>query len=279
VTAALLAFAAAAGGAAAAAELVAALRSQPLLAVLARAGARLLPPAAPALAELDRRAAEAGRPGGMRARDLLAAKAALALCGCAAGLVAGAVLPGRLGLLAAVVAPATGFFAPDLWLARRRRERFAGARRDLPALLDLLRVAVSAGASLPAALAEVGRHSRSPLARLWGGAAAQVGFGVPLADALERHRRDLPLAEIEAFAAAVTRAARYGAPLDDTLAAQARAARLARRRAIQEEAARAGPKMQLVVALLLVPSAMLLVAAALVSALAAGGAGALVTGL
>ena len=85
--------------------------------------------------------------------------------------------------------------------------------------------------------------------------------------------------EVESFTGALTRAARHGAPLGDTLAAQARAVRLVRRRAIQEQAARAGPKMQLVVALLLVPSVMLLVAAALVAALMDGGAAGVLSGL
>ena len=98
-----------------------------------------------------------------------------------------------------------------------------------------------------------------------------MAVGVPLADALDAHRRELAIPEVDAFAGALARAVRHGAPLADTLAAQAREVRLARRRAIQEQAARAGPKMQLVVALLLVPSVMLLVAAALLSALADGG--------
>ena len=84
--------------------------------------------------------------------------------------------------------------------------------------------------------------------------------------------------EIDAFTGALARAARHGAPLSDTLTAQAREVRLARRRAVQEEAARAGPKMQLVVALLLVPSVMLLVAAALITALTDGGAVRALTG-
>jgi tight adherence protein C len=197
--------------------------------------------------------------------------------GCALGLLAGVVLPGRLGLLAAVVAPVLGFFAPDVWLARRRAEVVAEVRRDMPALLDLLGVAVEAGLSLPQALVEVGRRSRAPLARAWGGVGAQVAVGVALADALEAHRRELRLPEIDSFTGALVRAARHGAPLAEALAGQAREVRLARRRAIQEQAARAGPKMQLVVALLLVPSVMLLVAAALVSALA-GEAGRTLTG-
>jgi tight adherence protein C len=208
-------------------------------------------------------------------RELFTARVAAALAAAAAGLVAGALLPGRLALLAAVAAPALGFLVPDLWLARRRAERIAQVRRDMPALLDLLGVAVEAGLSLPAALAEVGRRSHAPLARAWAGIAAQVAVGVPLTEALDGHRRELAIPEVDSFSGALARAVRHGAPLVDTLAAQAREVRLARRRAIQEQAARAGPKMQLVVALLLVPSVMLLVAAALVSALADGAQSAL----
>ncbi len=83
--------------------------------------------------------------------------------------------------------------------------------------------------------------------------------------------------------AALDRSRRHGAPLADTLAAQARDARFALARSAREEAARAGPKIQLVVALLLVPSVLLLVAAALLSALldgsGAGAAGDAVLGL
>ena len=200
------------------------------------------------------------------------ARIATVLAAGVVGTLVAAPLPGRLSVLLAVAAAIGGLLAPDVWLARRRSMRAAAVRRDMPALLDLLGVAVEAGLSLQRALAEVGRRSRSPLACTWGGIAAQVAVGVPLADALEAHRREMRLPEIDAFVGSLARAARHGAPIADTLAAQAREARLARRRAIQAEAARAGPKMQLVVALLLVPSVMLLVAAALVAALTEGGA-------
>jgi tight adherence protein C len=276
VTPELFAFGAAAGGMAAIGDLFALPRvrgERRALGPLVRAGRPWLPRNGMPLAELERRLAEAGRPGALSARDLLAAKTGAALVAAAGGLTLGTVVPGRLGLLVALAAPLAGFFAPDLWLARRRRERIAAVRRDLPALLDLLRVSVEAGVSLPEGLAQVARRSRAPLARIWGGLAAQVAVGVPLASALEAHRRELPIAEVEAFTGALMRATRHGAPLSGTLAAQAREARFARRRRIQEGAARAGPKMQLVVALLLVPSVMLLVAAALVSALSGDGAG------
>ena len=76
-----------------------------------------------------------------------------------------------------------------------------------------------------------------------------------------------PTPGVAALAAALSRAERHGAPLSDTLAAQASEARAARARRVRERAARAAPKIQLVVALLLVPSVLLMVAAALVAGL------------
>ena len=56
-----------------------------------------------------------------------------------------------------------------------------------------------------------------------------------------------------------------GAPLAERLHEQAAALRAASRRAIEERAARAAPKIQLVVALVLVPSVLLTIVAALVA--------------
>ena len=141
-------------------------------------------------------------------------------------------------------------------------------------MLDLLRVTVDAGASLPAALAEVGGRARGPLAAQWRAVGRETALGASLDEALAAMAQRLPQPEVEALCAALSRARRHGAPLGPTLAAQARDARSALRRHVQEEAARAGPKIQLVVALMLVPSVLLMVAAALAAALLdSGGAG------
>jgi tight adherence protein C len=227
--------------------------------------ARLRPPL-----DLAARIEAAGCPGGLGAGEVMAIKAAGALLAAPLGTAFSAIAPGRLGLLLLVAAPAAGFLAPDLYLARRTRERIRATRRDLPALLDLLRVAVDAGLAPSQALGAVGERSDSPLAGEWAAAAAQVELGVPLTDALETLTRRLPTRELRVFAGALGRAARHGAPLSDTLAAQARDARLARRRRVEEEAAKASPKIQLVVALLLVPSVLLIVAAALAAAMLGG---------
>jgi tight adherence protein C len=238
-----------------------------LLRLLIRAGRRLRPAGGVPPRDLEARIAAAGRPGGLGPRELVAAKSAAAVIG---GLVAALLFtaaPGRLGMALALAAPAGAFFGPDLWLLRRARERSRRMRRELPALLDLLRLSVEAGRSLPAALGEVGERTRGPLAAEWRTVGREVSLGVPLDRALGEMTLRAPLPEVRALVAALGRARRHGAPLAQTLAAQARDARFALAQGAREEAARAGPKIQLVVALLLVPSVLLLVAAALIAAL------------
>lgn len=240
------------------------------LRLLARAGGAATRRVAPQ--DLERRIVAAGRPGGLEPRELMAAKLAACLVAAVPGGALGLLAPGRLGPLLAVAAPVAGFLAPDLWLARQAVRRAAAAGRDLPEMLELLRVTVDAGASPAVALGAVGARAEGPLAVEWRAVASEVALGVPLADALAGMAERLPTPEVRALAGALERTRRRGVPLGATLAAQARDARLALRRRVQEDAARAGPKIQLVVALLLVPSVLLLVAAALVSALVGSGA-------
>jgi tight adherence protein C len=224
--------------------------------------ARLKPPL-----DLAARIEAAGAPGNLRPSELMAIKALAALTAAPLGAALATAAPGRLGPITLVLVPGAAFFVPDLHLRRRTTRRIRATRTELPALLDLLRVAIDAGMAPSQALAAVGTRSDALLAREWARAANQVQLGIPLADALDGAVRRLPAPELAAFAAAIKRATVHGAPLSDTLAAQARDARLARRRRIEEEAAKAAPKIQLVVALLLVPSVLLMVAAALAAAL------------
>ncbi len=203
--------------------------------------------------------------------SLMGLKAGSALAGGAAALIVGPLLPGRLGLLLLAGLPAALFFAPDLVLARRAAARAEQVRTQLPAVLDLLRVSVQAGLGLRAALAEVSQRSAGLLASELRSVAAATELGVPLSSALTGLSGRLPQPEVTAFVAALNRALIHGAPLAATLAAQARDARAARARKIRERSARAAPKIQLVVALMLVPSVLLIIAAALVVALADGG--------
>jgi tight adherence protein C len=235
--------------------------------LLARLGRRLgvrTPPR-----DLDGRLTAAGRPFGLRAADVMAAKAGGAALGLALALPLGAPLPGRLPLLVPFALPAAAFLAPDAWLRRRAHARAATMEAELPDVLDLLRVALAAGLPLDRALTEVARRDRGLVARELRTAAVQVELGVPRAQALTGLVARCPCAGVAALVRALERAARHGAPLGETLGAQAREARAAHARRLAERAAKASPQIQLVVALLLVPSVLLLVAAALLGSLLA----------
>jgi tight adherence protein C len=245
-------------------------RGPRLLRYLVKAGGGLR---SPAPRDLEARIAAAAGPPGLGPRELMAAKLAAAVAAGMLGAALGAAAPGRLALALITAAPVAGFLAPDLWLARRAADRARRIRRELPPLLDLLRVGVESGGSLAQALRTVGERTRGPLAAEWRAVGWEVALGVPLADALAGMVERAPLPEVRALVGALDRARRHGAPLADTLAAQGRDARFALARHAREEAARAGPKIQLVVALLLVPSVLLLVAAALLAALTGGAAG------
>jgi tight adherence protein C len=98
-------------------------------------------------------------------------------------------------------------------------------------------------------------------------AAARLALGARGQDVVQDLERRCPDPGVADLAAALRRAERHGAPLADALAAQAQEARARRAHALTEAAARAAPKIQLVVALLLVPAVMLLVGACLAAAL------------
>jgi len=200
-----------------------------------------------------------------REQPPLAARLGCAAAGALAALLAAPAAPGRLAWLVALALPASGFFAPDAWLERRARRRRRRLVAALPDALDLLAVGSAAGRAPAAGFAEIGAAGAGPLAAELRVASAEIECGRPLSAALGALRERVPGAEMAALCAAIERSRRLGSPLADQLRRQATALRRDQRRAIEERAARAAPKIQLVVALLLVPSVLLTIAAALLA--------------
>jgi tight adherence protein C len=201
---------------------------------------------------------------GAHAPQLATARGGAALVGLAFALLLAPGLPPRWVVLEALAAAGAGYLAPDVWLRRRAQRRARAIAAELADVLDLLRVAAAAGLPTRRALTEVGRRHPGVLAAELARAAARLNLGAPDAVVLAALERRCPAEGIAALTAALTRARQLGAPLAGTLAAQAEQARARRAQRCAEAAARASPKIQLVVALLLVPSVLLLVAAALI---------------
>ncbi len=237
-----------------------------LLARIARrAGLRAAP------RDLDARLAAAGAPLGFGAADIVALKGAAAVGALLCALTLHGVLPGRLGLVVLLAAPAAGYVAPELVLARRSRARERRIADELADVLDLLRVAVGAGLPVGRAIGEVGRRMRGVLAGELAAAAVRLQLGAARREVLGDLVARCPGAGVATLAAAIARSDRHGAPLAPALTALAAEARAGQSRRLRDDAARAAPKIQLVVALVLVPAVMLLVAAVLAQGL--GGSG------
>ncbi len=233
--------------------------------VLPRIVRRLGAPGPPG--DLAARMAAADVPAWLTPREMMAMKTALAVAGAGLALVGGPALPGRLGVLALAAGPACGFAAPDLLLVRRARRRARAARAEAADLLDRVRLVADAGLPPAAALARAARDGSGPLAAELRALTAGAGLGASREEGLQRLTERLPVPEVHALAAAVRRTERHGTPLGPAVAALAADARAGRSRRVRDRAQRAAPKIQLVVALLLVPAVMLLVAAGMLAGL------------
>jgi tight adherence protein C len=217
------------------------------------------------LGAAERRIEAAGMAGRLAPAAVVAAKLASAVLSLPAASAAAPAAPGRLGVLVLAGVPVAAFLAPDLLLdriARARRERVVAA---LPDALDLMATGAASGRGPAALLADAMRSSRGPLREDLARAVAAIECGASQELALRRLRERSRGEGLASLAGALERSRRHGSPLAHALHEQAGALRVEQRRRIGEHAARAAPKMQLVVALLLVPSVLLVVAAAIVA--------------
>jgi tight adherence protein C len=195
----------------------------------------------------------------------LAAKLAGMASGSLLALAAAPAAPGRLSLLVAVGLPAAGFVLPDAWRQRQARRRHRRLVAALPDALDLLAVSAISGRSPAAGFDEIARSGEGPLVAELRITVAELSCGQPLSEALRSLRERAPGSEVATLCAAIERSRRFGSPLADQLRRQATGLRHDRRRIVEEQAARAAPKIQLVVALVLVPSVLLMIAAGLIA--------------
>lgn len=192
-------------------------------------------------------------------------KLACAVAGGIAAFAAAPAAPGRTSFLVAVALPVAGFVLPDALREREARRRHRRLLSSLPDALDLLAVGSAAGRSPAAGFAEIARAGNGPFADELRVTVAELDCGQSLGEALSALRTRVPGSEIATLCASIERSRRLGSPLADQLRRQAGSLRRDQRRAVEERAARAAPKIQLVVALVLVPSVLLMIAAALIA--------------
>ncbi len=136
----------------------------PVLRRLSRFGGQLSP--RDEASKLRHRIDLAGNPTGWDVERILAFKVIGLVCGVVVGLALPLALGGGLAVTAGVTVllGPLGYFAPDLVLYQTAYNRNERIRRDLPDSMDLLTISVEAGLPFDAALSQVARNTRGPLA-------------------------------------------------------------------------------------------------------------------
>ncbi|NUT50891.1 MAG: type II secretion system F family protein [Saccharothrix sp.] len=186
-------------------------------------------------ATLQRRLDLAGNPPTWTPDRVLAAKG-LGLClGAGLGVLFGFRSVALLVLCLAVGA-VFGFFLPDLLLYNAGQKRQTLIRKALPDALDMLTVCVEAGLGFDAALAQVARNTRGPLAQECARVLQEMQIGKSRNQALRALTDRTTVPELRAFVSALAQAGELGVPIAQVLREQAREMRQRRRQRAEEQA-------------------------------------------
>lgn len=184
--------------------------------------------------------------------------AAAAIAG-AAGLLLGIALvagrgahPAAAGVLV-LVAAAGGLVARDALLTRQVQRRERRLQAELPAVAELLALAVGAGDGALGALERVVLATRGELSVELGLVLAETRAGTPLTLALERAADRTGLVALARLLESVAVAVDRGTPLADVLRAQAQDVRESGRRELMETGGRREVAMMVPVVFLILP--------------------------
>jgi tight adherence protein C len=195
-------------------------------------------------------------------RAVAASRAGLAACGAVGGVLVGVGSP--VGYALAVALGGGGYLWPRHWLSTRRRARRRQIVRELPDVIDLVVICTESGMALDPSLRLAASRLPGTLAREVGITLRELDLGTPRREAYSHLARRVGVPELTGLVGALLQADELGSPIAGVLARQAELLRSARSQDIRDHAARAAPKVQLVVAMVMVPAALLVVLGVLV---------------
>jgi tight adherence protein C len=154
----------------------------------------------------------------------------------ALGLLIGLSRGGLIVVVAAGLGGACGFFLPDVLLYNAGVKRQERIKTALPDALDMLTICVEAGLAFEAALGQVARNLRGPVAAEFARALQEMQIGKSRSQALRAMLDRTTVAELRTFAAALIQAGELGIAVAQVLREQAREMRLRRRQRAEEQA-------------------------------------------
>jgi tight adherence protein C len=231
----------------------------PLLLNFVALGRRLTPDAH--MRRICHRLGLAGHPAGWDADRVVGLRALAALT----GLVLGLGAPASLGadapraLATAVTMAAAGWASPVVWLRHRAGKRSERIRRDLPDALDIMTISVEAGLAFDAAMAQVARRTRGPLAEEFLRVLRQMQFGASRAEAMRAFGERTDVTELRTFLQTMAQADDLGVPIAGVLRVQSDDMRVKRSQRAEEAAQKIPTKIAFPLILCILPCLLIIV--------------------
>jgi len=177
----------------------------------------------------------AGNPGTWTVERLLGTKGAVLLVFGVLGLVLGRGMAFG-SIFVGAGAAAVGFYLPDLLVYNAGQKRQEKLRLGLSDALDMLTVCVEAGQGFDAAIMQVARTVRGPVAGEFARVLQEIQIGKSRGDAFSSLAARTSVPEIRTFVTALVQADRLGLPIGKVLRQQANQMRLIRSQRAEEKA-------------------------------------------
>lgn len=156
------------------------------------------------------------------------------------------ILPGLSGLY-------TGIVISRFHLKKKITDRKNNIYHQLPDMMDLLSVCVSAGLGFDQALAYVVEQMEGHMIQELDTAQREISMGMQRKEALERFAERCDCEEIYIFVGAVNQADELGASMKNVLETQAASVRITHKQTVEEKAQKLSIKMMLPMVLFILP--------------------------
>jgi len=156
--------------------------------------------------------------------------------------------------LFAAISGVIGYILPSVWLGSKIRQRQDEIIKSLPDALDLLVICVEAGLGFEGAMAKVAEKWDNELSRAFARVLQEIRLGKLRIDALREMERNMGVAEVTSFVAAIIQATQFGVSIAKVLRIQAEQMRIQRRQRAEKKAQEAPIKMLFPMVFLIFPS-------------------------
>lgn len=164
---------------------------------------------------------------------------------------------GLMAIFMMLLFAAVGYYAPDIWLARKIKNRQQQIFESFPNALDLMRVCVSAGLGLDAAIERVGREleiESKALSEEFHTLNLELRTGATKAAALKNLAERTGVEDIDALVSMLIQTEQFGTSIGDALKVHAEGLRAKRKMRAQEAAAKVPVKLTLPMIICIFPA-------------------------